>query len=437
MPMQTTAVQDAEAKKRKKKLERGGNQQIEQVGDTAPQRVYDTSGPQYQTYGAMDIPDDMQSAIDRRYALQMADIEKQTGKQYKLAGSGLQASAGQSGFGMGSGIANKAWKNLERETAGSILQQQGILSQQKMAEELGLMKAERGYQQELGKMGAEYGYKGAEAERGRDFQEWSQRFAADLTSKGWTHEEAMAEADRVWKSGESEAERGFKGEESALDRAQQENLLRLSQEFSGSIEEMKAQLARDLQTQGLDADAAQREADRQLTTWQTEEEMGWRREELGATIDQEQWMQDRVEALQREGWDVASAEAQAARDWQTGERTGTQTWQTGETAAGYEHEKAMLDLTDTYQRAMFDKQYQADLQKSIYTTALDIQMAYAQGLLNPDQMGKMQRYIDYLSGEAGEGFEGPSFWDPSGSTYQPPTTGPAPGITYPPGGGRI
>jgi hypothetical protein len=384
--------------------------------------------------------------MEERYRLSQQRMLALAGQEEMLRKRKAKSRYGEAGI--YGGVRQAGLGAIESDVGAQRLTRARELESQRLTEEQKWLGEEMGHRRQLGLMEAGYGHQGRLAREGREWQA-----GESALQRQWQTGERTGGEE--WKSGERMGTEQFQATQADLNRQLQDELTRggwteeagrlrrqimsnerMQQEQLGfgreqlgfQYEQLAEQMGLDrdklalqetLTREGWTQEAQQLQMEIDAKERQVEQQLGWEREKmygpeyagaggggpfggaggaLGRPYDDTQYGGTYGLAQQQLGLDYA-------RLAQQGEQFGqTLGWEQQKFGEAYQQQRGLMDLQNTYQLAMFDKQFQGDAIQSINSLGAEIGMAWSKGESGEGTMQRFQDYFGYLGQWAGQGY---------------------------------
>ena len=333
-------------------------------------------------YNPYSMPPGLQKSQDRRWQLATQRRQQDIGGVYRGKETALQRQAAKSGF-LDQGEHGRQAFSLASAGAAEGTQALRDIEAERAKEELTWAQGERQYQQTLGTMEAGYGYN-------KKLQDAKADLDLALQEGRLSHEEYQNELDRLQETFLQESQQNWQSGESEDQRAHELAM-------AGDA----AELQKYLQEQGLTSAEAIAEADRLFKYAELEQQQGLQNRQLD--IEQqgleyehergllmagiEQQKANDIRDLQTRGYDIEEARIIVEDEYNR--------WAKGEDIASAYGLKGMEQI---HEMAMFDKQFDAEMEKSIATLMAETYAAWATGAYDKGDVAKMEQYVKWLQG---------------------------------------
>ena len=235
------------------------------------------------------LPENLEADLQERKRKALASREVSIGKYGRWQEKQAHGTAAQKGLTYGSGIENRAIRDVRSDTLRQLYQAESEEESKAGAERLGWAKSERGFQQQQELQRGSQEFQATQNDLNRQLQD-------TLAREGWSQEAQRLQSQLDSNKEKWEAEIGSTENLAEMEDARVRELT----EMGYSLEEAKIQAQKDMQEKGL------------------AHETGMQATE----IEQQQWLQEKQAELVREGMDEESARQQAALEWEREKEAG-------------------------------------------------------------------------------------------------------------------
>ena len=362
---------------------------------------------------AYGLPDDLRGAMDERYAESERRMRELAGKQQALQNRALRSQGAQRGFtgARNAGAELSVLGNIGAQTSAEVIQKSRELESQRLAELQKWAEGERGYEQQRGLAEQGYGHQRGLQQMKQDFEgqqnALNRQLQDELTRGGWTEEakrlqmqldanESQWTSELAW---EQEYGRGTLGieqgklelSEKELEQAARQHAAEMGLSYDQLSEQEKARIMEDTRQRYLQ--------EQQIASTEGMQEK---------QFTHEGFMQDRIDALEREGWDRDDARQQASIEWEREKHGG----EMDIAQQGLDFDQRKLEIQEQLEREGWDRddarqeaQIRADQEMQESGFGHDTEMAETNARLNEqleqfkanqgEIAGAMRNYSDW------------------------------------------